>query len=70
MVQAFRREKSADAAKNLRLRGLDAAATYEVTDLDAGVPNTVTGKDLMERGLHVEVAGEPGASIILYKRVR
>ena len=70
MVQAFRREKSDAGAKNLRLRGLDAAATYEVTDLDAGVPNTVTGKDLMESGLNVEVAGEPGAAIILYKKVR
>jgi alpha-galactosidase len=70
MVQAFRREKSEDAAKDIRLRGLDTAATYEVTNLDAGVPKTVTGKDLMQKGLHVEVAEEPGAAIILYKRVR
>jgi hypothetical protein len=70
MVQVFRREESDDAFKDLHLRGLDAAATYEVTDLDARVPKTVTGKDLMENGLHVGVAGEPGAAIILYKRVR
>ncbi len=70
MVQAFRRDESDDAAKDLRLRGLDAAATYEVTDLDAGVPKTVSGKDLMQKGLHVEIAEEPGAAIILYKRVR
>jgi alpha-galactosidase len=70
MVQTFRREKSEDAAKDIRLRGLDTAATYEVTNLDAGVPKTVTGKDLMQKGLHVEVAEEPGAAIILYKRVR
>ena len=69
IVQAFRREKSDDAAKSLRLRGLDADASYEVTDLDAGVAKTVTGQDLMQKGLHVEVAGEPGAAIILYKRV-
>jgi hypothetical protein len=70
MVQVFRREKSDDAAKDLRLRGLNADATYEVTDLDAGVPKTVTGRDLMQKGLHVEVAAEPGAAIILYKRAR
>jgi alpha-galactosidase len=70
MVQAFRRDKSGDAAKDLRLRGLDAAATYEVTDLDADVTKTVAGEDLMQKGLHVEVAEKPGAAIILYKRVR
>ena len=70
MVQAFRREKSEDAAKDIRLRGLDTAASYEVTNLDAGVPKTVTGKDLMQKGLHVEVAEEPGAAIIHYKKVR
>jgi alpha-galactosidase len=70
MVQAFRRGKSGDQSKDLRLRGLDAIATYEVTDLDAAVPSTVSGRDLMQTGLHIEVAGEPGAAIILYKKVR
>jgi alpha-galactosidase len=70
MVQAFRREKSDDATKDLRLRGLDAAANYEVTDIDAGVPNTLSGRDLMQKGLHVEVAAKPGAAIILYKKVQ
>ena len=36
MVQAFRRDKNNDVMKDLRLRGLDPTATYEVTDLDAG----------------------------------
>jgi alpha-galactosidase len=67
MVQAFRREQSDDVAMDLRLRGLIATATYEVTDLDAGVPKTISGRDLMQKGLHVEVAGKPGAAIILYK---
>ena len=70
MVQAFRRGKSGDQTKDLRLRGLDAIATSEVTDLDAAVPSTVSGRDLMQKGLHIEVAGEPGAAIILYKKVR
>jgi alpha-galactosidase len=70
MVQVFRREKSPDPAKDLRLRALDATATYEVTDLDAGVPNTISGRDLMQKGLHVEVAGEPGAAIIIYRKIR
>jgi alpha-galactosidase len=70
MVQAFRRENDSDTAKDLRLRGLDGAATYEVTDLDAGVPGTISGTDLMEKGLHIEIAQKPGAAIIVYKKVR
>ena len=70
MVQAFRREKSDDATKDLRLRGLDAAVNYEVTALDAGAPNIISGRDLMQKGLHVEVAAEPGAAIIIYKKVQ
>jgi alpha-galactosidase len=70
MVQAFRREESDEAAKDLRLRGIDPAATYEVTDLDAKTPTTVSGKDLMQHGLHVEIAGKRGAVIIVYRRIR
>lgn len=32
---------------DLRLRGLDSAARYEVTDIDVGPPKIVSGKDLM-----------------------
>jgi alpha-galactosidase len=70
MVQAFRRGRSDDQTKDLRLRGLDAAATYEVTDLNAGVPGTISGGDLMQKGLHIEIMGEPGATIVMYKKVR
>ncbi len=70
MVQAFRQDKNNDVTKEVRLRGLDPAATYEITDLDGGVPSTVSGADLMQKGLHVEIVGKPGAAIIMYKRVR
>jgi alpha-galactosidase len=70
MVQAFRRDKSAEPTKDLRLRGLDPTATYQVTDLDAGVASNVSGSDLMQQGMHVEVKGQPGAAIIFYKKVR
>jgi alpha-galactosidase len=70
MVQAFRRDKNNDLMKDMRLRGLDPTATYEVTDLDGGAPNRISGRDLMQKGLHVEIAGKPGAAIITYKRAR
>ena len=70
MVQAFRREESNESAKDLPLRGIDPAATHEVTNLDVKTSATVAGKDLMQHGLHVEIAGKRGAAIILYKKVR
>ena len=53
-----------------RLRGLDPAARYEVTDLDAQKPNTASGKELMQQGLSVEINEARGAAIIIYKKIR
>jgi alpha-galactosidase len=70
MVQAFRRDKNGEPAKNLLLRGLDPSARYEVTDLDAQMPTRISGKELMRQGLHVEIKEERGAAIIIYKKIR
>jgi alpha-galactosidase len=70
LVQAFRREVCGDATKTFRLQGLDAAATYEVTDLDAGTPARVSGKDLLEKGLAVQIKGKPGAAVIRYQKAK
>jgi len=70
MVQAFRRDENDEPAKDLRLRGLDPEATYEVTDLDAKMPTNVSGKELIRQGLHVEIRGKRGAAILVYKKVR
>jgi alpha-galactosidase len=68
MVQAFRRDQDDEPVKTLRLRGLDAAANYEVTDLDAKTPTMVSGSELMHRGLRVEIKEKRGAAMIIYKR--
>jgi len=70
MVQAFRRDEDDETTKDLRLRGLDTAATYEITNLDTKTPTTVSGKELMQQGLHVEINEKRGAVIIVYKKVR
>ncbi|HUW33185.1 MAG TPA: alpha-galactosidase [Planctomycetota bacterium] len=69
IVQAFRRPDYAEASQTLRLRGLDPAATYEVTNLDEDGSTKASGKDLMERGLTVEIRDKPGAAVIVYRRV-
>ena len=70
VVQAFRRAKCDGPAMTFRLRGLDPAGQYEVTDLDAATPAKASGKELMEKGLAVVIKGQPGAAVIVYKRVK
>jgi alpha-galactosidase len=67
-VMLFRREKCADAVKTIRLNGLDPAATYEITDVDAGIRTTVSGKDLLEKRLSVEIKTQPGTALFIYKQ--
>jgi alpha-galactosidase len=66
----FRREKSADASKEIRLKGLDPKATYEVSFEDIPDKRTATGRELTEKGLTVKIADKPGAVIIMYSRAK
>jgi alpha-galactosidase len=72
VVQAFFRDENnnqVEPPKNLHLRGLDPAAMYEVTDLDAGTPIKLSGSSLMQQGLQVKFLTKPGAAVITYKKV-
>ncbi len=69
-VQAFRRKNNGEAAQTYRLRGLDPAAVYEVTNFDVAGSTKVSGKELMEKGLTVEIKDKPGAAVIVYRRVQ
>ena len=62
----FRREKSPDAVKTILLQGVNPAASYEVTDLDAGTVTKVSGKELLEKGATVKIQNSPAAVIITY----
>jgi alpha-galactosidase len=70
MVQAFRRPDSPFVRADFRLRGLDPAAMYEVTNLDVAGSTKVSGKELVEKGLTVEITDKPGAAVIVYRRVK
>jgi alpha-galactosidase len=72
VVQAFFRDENnnqVEPPRNLRLRGLDPAAMYEVTDLDASAPNKFSGSRLMQEGLQVKFLTKPGAAVITYKKI-
>jgi alpha-galactosidase len=70
MVQVFRRADSIYRGVDLVLRGLDRDARYTVTDLDApDKPREITGADLLENGLPVEIKTHPGSLLVTYKRI-
>jgi alpha-galactosidase len=59
VVQAFRRKDCAEATRTYRLRGLEPAATYILSDFDREGVLRATGKELMEKGLAVEIPDRP-----------
>ncbi|MDO8303527.1 MAG: alpha-galactosidase, partial [Sedimentisphaerales bacterium] len=67
VVQAFRRGECQEASKTFRLNALDPAAKYKVTNFDIETPTTISGRELMEKGLTVEIKDKPGAAVISYK---
>jgi alpha-galactosidase len=70
MVQAFRRQDCSEATQVFRLRGLDPAAQYEMANFDVESATIMSGKDLMDKGLTVEIKDKPGAAVIVYRRMQ
>jgi len=68
MVQVFRRPESVYEVGRLKLRGLDTEARYVVTDLDQNTPHEVSGDELVQKGLRIEIVDRPGAVIIAYRK--
>ena len=68
MVQVFRRHNSFYESARFSLRGLDAGATYAVTNLDTGKQQTRSGRELLNDGLPVTLAQKPGIVILTYRR--
>ncbi len=69
IVQAFRRPRCDETTKTVRLRRLDATATYRITNFDVVGSVTLSGRDLMEKGYTVEIRDKPGAAVLSYKRM-
>jgi len=69
MVQVFRRADSIYEVARLALRGLDADAQYVVSPVDKPESKTeMSGQELREKGVRVEIANRPGAAVLSYKR--
>ena len=68
MIQAFRRPDSIYESIRVRPRGLEPDAVYEIANLDRNGSEKKSGRDLMEAGLVVEIASQPGSAVVTYKK--
>ena len=68
LVVVLRRPQSPYLTARLPLRGLEADATYQVTNLDTGAEEDEGGSRLLESGLRVTIDQRPGSALIRYRR--
>jgi alpha-galactosidase len=68
LVQAFRRPNNNTSSMTLKLYGLDPAATYTVDDFDTPGTIMMSGSELLNTGLQVTIARQPGSALIKYQK--
>ena len=66
LIQVFRREKCDKNSISVPLCGLKTEAQYELTNFDVIGSTKIPGRELMEKGLKIEIDGRPGAVVIAY----
>ena len=69
VIQAFRRDHSPDEAMVLKLHGLQPKTVYELKDADRGGTVRLPGRELMTKGLPVNL-GPRQAALIFYRQVK
>jgi alpha-galactosidase len=68
MVQAFRRTACPGESILVKLQGLDADSTYVVTNRDISGTTEISGRELGEKGLLIELPELRSAALITYKK--
>jgi alpha-galactosidase len=66
VVQAFRRASNSIPSMTFKLCGLEPKNLYTVKNLDEPGNNTVSGSELMEKGLEVKIPSAPGSALLTY----
>jgi len=69
-VQAFRRDQCIYTKAQMKLRGLNTKTVYLVKNYDKSTQTLISGKELMENGLSIEIPGKPGAVTIKYTKLK
>jgi len=68
-VQAFRRDSCNEAETVFLLNGLEEDANYKIKNFDLKGTTVVSGTELMQKGLKIEIVEKPGAAIVSYKKI-
>jgi alpha-galactosidase len=68
MVQVFRRQDCDQESIRVQPRGLNADASYVLTDLDSAGTTEASGRDLMDNGLTITIKERPGSALVTYKK--
>jgi alpha-galactosidase len=68
-LEVFRRSRSPYEKARFKLQGLSPAAQYSVVSLDDTVSRTLSGKELMDKGIEVQLKDSPDSALLTYKRV-
>ena len=68
-IQVFKRLDSPYETAQYKLRGLEAAARYRITDIDTNKTQELTGRELLEKGLAVTLPKPASAAIFTYTKV-
>jgi alpha-galactosidase len=69
LVVALKRPRSSYSDAQFRLEGLDANASYQITDLDSGAARDVPGSELAKSGVAVHLGGKPASALFRYRRL-
>ena len=70
MIQAFRRSENDSTTKKIKLQGLQPCVQYELINFDADSTIKITGHDLMEGGLELDMENCPGSLTIKYRYLK
>ena len=70
LVVALRRPDSPYTSARFVLRGLDASASYRVTNLDTKQQAEFAGSALLREGLKVVLESKPGSALLTYEEVK
>ena len=68
VVQAFRRAKNAEGTQTFHLQGLDANATYVVRNVDTDKDTCLTGAELSQPGLKIDLPAPRSAALFEFRK--
>ena len=69
-VVALRRSDSPFKSAQFALRGLEPNAFYEIEDADSGALRTLSGRELLEHALEIELPIRRSSMLLFYTRVK